>query len=141
MIRFCPFLSATALLAIASVSTASAAPAGPVVKAPAGAGQGETQGDLNIFKGIPYAVPPVGKVRWTAPQPLPRWDGVKHAIAYGPSWITPTAVAQKSDDSGDPGGAKTPKPRRSATGSRGGHGEPGGAAIRCMTGRNSRSVA
>jgi para-nitrobenzyl esterase len=95
-------LSAAALLALATTSAARAAPEGPIVKAPTGAVQGEAEGDLNVFKGIPYAVPPVGALRWKAPEPAPHWNEVRHATAYGPSCITPTPGPQKSVYSGDP---------------------------------------
>ena len=48
---------------------------GPIVNAPAGAVEGQTEGDLRVFKGIPYALPPVGAARWKPPVPMPRWDG------------------------------------------------------------------
>ena len=35
-----------------------------------------------IFKGIPYAKPPVGELRWKAPQPIEPWDGVYHADRF-----------------------------------------------------------
>jgi len=37
---------------------------------------------LTIFKGIPFAAPPVGDLRWKAPQPAQPWDGVKDATKY-----------------------------------------------------------
>ena len=35
------------------------------------------------YKGIPFAAPPVGKLRWREPQPVVRWNGVKTADKYG----------------------------------------------------------
>jgi para-nitrobenzyl esterase len=37
------------------------------------------------YKGIPFALPPVGKLRWTAPQPAAPWTGIKVCNTYGPS--------------------------------------------------------
>jgi len=63
----------------------------PIVKAPAGSLQGKAEGALNVFKGIPYAVPPVGSLRWRPPSPLRPWAGVKTANSFGPACIQPTA--------------------------------------------------
>ena len=38
---------------------------------------------VRIFKGIPYAAPPLGQNRWKAPQPAAKWDGVRKADAFG----------------------------------------------------------
>lgn len=45
--------------------------------------QGLKHDDILVFKGIPYAQPPVGKNRWRAPQPVADWQGVKKATDYG----------------------------------------------------------
>ncbi len=37
------------------------------------------------FKGIPFAAPPTGELRWKAPQPVKPWEGVKKCDAFGPS--------------------------------------------------------
>ncbi|MEO8414487.1 MAG: carboxylesterase family protein [Ginsengibacter sp.] len=48
-------------------------------------GTGNTAGDVHIFKGIPFAAPPVGSLRWNEPQPVVPWHGVKQCIAFGAS--------------------------------------------------------
>ncbi|MBZ5633337.1 MAG: carboxylesterase family protein [Acidobacteriia bacterium] len=40
--------------------------------------------EMRIFKGIPFAAPPVGSLRWRAPQPAAHWDGVRQSDAFGP---------------------------------------------------------
>src|SRR5258705_9358054 len=40
--------------------------------------------DVRTFKGIPFAAPPVGPLRWKAPQPVTPWTGVRKAVEYGP---------------------------------------------------------
>ena len=61
----------------------------PVVHAPVGAIEGRAQGPLEVFKGIPYAQPPVGRLRWTPPRPLADWTGVKPALDFGPACVQP----------------------------------------------------
>ncbi|HVX49244.1 MAG TPA: carboxylesterase family protein, partial [Chitinophagaceae bacterium] len=48
-------------------------------------GTANTAGDVHIFKGIPFAAPPVGNLRWKKPQPVTPWQGVKKCDAFGPS--------------------------------------------------------
>jgi para-nitrobenzyl esterase len=40
---------------------------------------------VRMFKGIPFAAPPLGELRWKAPQPAAKWEGVFAANAFGPS--------------------------------------------------------
>ena len=47
--------------------------------------QGIMEDSLTVFKGIPFAAPPVGDLRWKAPQPVQPWEGVKMATAYAPA--------------------------------------------------------
>ncbi|MCX5748843.1 MAG: carboxylesterase family protein [Candidatus Saganbacteria bacterium] len=44
---------------------------------------------LHIFLGIPYAVPPVGDLRWKEPQPVEPWEDVRECISFGPSCPQP----------------------------------------------------
>jgi para-nitrobenzyl esterase len=44
-----------------------------------------SSGDVIAYKGIPFAAPPVGELRWKAPQPVAHWDGIKKCDAFGPS--------------------------------------------------------
>ncbi|HMH32594.1 MAG TPA: carboxylesterase family protein, partial [Puia sp.] len=48
-------------------------------------GTTNADGDIHIFKGIPFAAPPVGNLRWRSPQPVASWSGVRKADAFGPS--------------------------------------------------------
>ena len=72
----------------ASMSRLSVAPA-PQVNAPAGAVRGTLDGNIRVFKGIPYAQPPVGPRRWKPPLPLARWTGVREATEFGPACYQP----------------------------------------------------
>jgi para-nitrobenzyl esterase len=56
-----------------------------VVATEKGCVRGESLGAVKIFRGIPYAAPPVGNLRWKAPQEHPSWDGVRDATQFGKS--------------------------------------------------------
>lgn len=47
--------------------------------------QGTIEDELRVFKGIPFAAPPVGDLRWKAPQPAQKWDGVKQTKDFAPA--------------------------------------------------------
>ena len=46
------------------------------------AGQYSGNPEITVFKGIPYAAPPVGVLRWGPPQPIQPWEGVYHAYTF-----------------------------------------------------------
>lgn len=75
------------LLALAVPGGALAADA--VVEAPAGSVRGSEERDLRIFKGIPYAAPPVGERRWRPPVPAEKWNGVRDATKFGAACMQP----------------------------------------------------
>lgn len=65
----------------------------PVVDAPAGAVRGLREGETHVFRAIPYARAPFGDLRWRAPQPLPRWNGVRAAEQRGVACMQPAMAA------------------------------------------------
>ncbi|MBU3975168.1 MAG: carboxylesterase family protein, partial [Alphaproteobacteria bacterium] len=82
-------LAAATLVACALAPTA--APAQPVVDAPAGALRGEATAGVNVFRGVPYALPPTGWRRWRPPAAMARWNGTRDATRFGPACHQPTA--------------------------------------------------
>ncbi len=71
------------LLAVTLVTPFAAAETGPLVKIDSGIVQGKSVGTVNAFLGIPYAAPPVGKLRWKAPVPPSKWTGARRATTFG----------------------------------------------------------
>lgn len=91
-----------ATAALVAATTPAFAERGPVVQAPVGTVEGKAQGDLLVFKGLPYALPPVGPARWTPPRPFPDWRGLRRAANFGPACFQPPTPAGNiySDDPG-----------------------------------------
>lgn len=58
--------------------------AGSTLNVTGGSISGTTEDGVCIFKGIPYAAPPVGDLRWKAPQPVIPWDGIRSCKDFGP---------------------------------------------------------
>jgi para-nitrobenzyl esterase len=78
-------LSSLTLLAAASLAAAISQP----VKVEGGLVSGVAGRDpsITVFKGIPFAAPPVGDLRWRAPKPVLSWQGVRHAERFSASCI------------------------------------------------------
>ncbi|MFC7247125.1 carboxylesterase/lipase family protein [Catellatospora aurea] len=72
----------------------------PEVTIAAGALRGSQEASLAVFRGIPFAQPPVGALRFAAPHPVERWDGVRTALTYGAA--PPQAGASPMAASSDP---------------------------------------
>lgn len=86
MKRFIQTLAAAIVFCLAAPASAQNA---PVVNAPAGSLRGEMSGDIAVYRGIPYARPPVGELRWRPPLQLPRWRGVRDATQFGAACVQP----------------------------------------------------
>lgn len=73
----------------------------PKVATAYGIVQGLSEADVAVFKGIPYAAPPVGAFRWRPPQPVKPWEDVRDATkdcADCPQRAWPGATAIQSED-------------------------------------------
>jgi para-nitrobenzyl esterase len=73
-------------------------PADGVVVTSTGAVSGRLSGDVSEYLGVPYAQPPVGALRWRAPEPVACWAGVRPATTFG------TVCTQLESDGGVSGG-------------------------------------
>lgn len=62
---------------------------GPVANFPAGPARGVARQGLNIFLGLPYALPPTGARRWRPPAPMPDWGDTCDATQFGPACPQP----------------------------------------------------
>jgi para-nitrobenzyl esterase len=80
LIMFC-----ASVPAIAQISTA---------KVTGGTVEGVVKGGIASFKGIPFAAPPVGDLRWRAPQPMKPWQGVRKADEFAPGCMQDTAFGK-----------------------------------------------
>lgn len=47
--------------------------------------EGVTKDGLTIFRGVPFAAPPLGELRWREPQPVGRWKGTRKAMSFAPA--------------------------------------------------------
>ncbi|HUI09230.1 MAG TPA: carboxylesterase/lipase family protein [Bacteroidota bacterium] len=80
------------LAAGALVSSAAAQTADTLIAVEGGTIRGTTAqagSGVRVFRGIPYARPPVGALRWKPPQPVEAWSGTRDCAQFGPSCIQP----------------------------------------------------
>ena len=68
-----------------------------VVNSGAGALRGTREDGVAVFRGVPYAAPPVGGLRFQPPQPVPAWSGERDATRERPCGaIGPSRVASRA---------------------------------------------
>ncbi len=71
-----------ALAALAALSVSLLHAQTSTVTIDSGKLRGVTADNIESFKGVPFAAPPVGELRWRAPQPVKPWSGIRSASAY-----------------------------------------------------------
>jgi para-nitrobenzyl esterase len=76
-------VAATEVDTAGSLQTAAAPQTFPIVRVETGDLQGVIDDGVASFKGIPFAAPPVGELRWRPPQPAVPWTGVRQAAEFG----------------------------------------------------------
>ena len=74
----------TAVSITATTTALAGIPAEVTVDSGTLAGTTGASAEIRLFKGIPFAAPPVGANRWRAPQPVAKWSGVRPATEYAP---------------------------------------------------------
>src|SRR5215510_4073574 len=77
-------LTLLAFLFLSFTTTAHPHTSHTVVQTQSGLLRGAIEGRLRTFRGIPYAAPPVGNLRWRPPAAVAHWNGVRDALAFGP---------------------------------------------------------
>ncbi len=77
------FAALTTVTCLALLTAAPVVAQTAPVRVETGLVRGVADDGLTIYRGIPYAAPPVGPLRWSAPQPAAKWDGVREAREYG----------------------------------------------------------
>jgi para-nitrobenzyl esterase len=70
----------------------------PPVRVEGGLVQGTSEDGLTVYRGIPFAAPPVGELRWRAPQPPGKWEGVRQADKFGPAPVQGARNSPKTSE-------------------------------------------
>ena len=87
--------AAVVIVVLRAASAAAADPTSATIDS--GKLRGSEANDVVSFKGIPYAKPPVGSLRWRAPQPAPHWRGVRDATKFGPECMQTDDVPKSEE--------------------------------------------
>ncbi|MDZ4374260.1 MAG: carboxylesterase family protein, partial [Phenylobacterium sp.] len=96
---------AAGIVSLLATSPAATQPPSPKARTQSGVVVGQAESGLSVFRGVPYAAPPVGPLRWRPPQPHAAWKGERVAAAFGldcvqtpfPGDSTPSIHTQSED--------------------------------------------
>lgn len=108
------FVATAAVAAVAATATGSALPTSAaiaqqrppasrrggsvVVRTTAGRIAGQQLDDVTVFRGVPYAAPPTGPLRFASPRPPEPWSGVRDATSFGPPSLQTDYLPDSSED-------------------------------------------
>jgi len=83
----CTLLVSTAFVFYSFITTNNSGKNADTIRVTGGliTGVRDAASGVVAFKGVPFAAPPVGQLRWKAPQPVRPWPGVRRCDAFGPS--------------------------------------------------------
>jgi len=93
----------TGLLAVVLTTSSIASGQIPIASTTFGAISGIREGGLSVYRGVPFAAPPLGDLRWQPPVPVAPWTGTRKADAFAPACMqtgvsmpgeTPAAVSE-----------------------------------------------
>ncbi|GAA2208328.1 carboxylesterase family protein [Nonomuraea monospora] len=87
--RLIPAAAILLLTTLLAAPAAAEAGSPDQVRTDKGVVKGQVLDDRREFKGIPYAAPPVGELRWKAPRPAEAWRGVRDATAFASQCAQP----------------------------------------------------
>ncbi len=83
-------------LTLAAVSLLLIAASPVRLETPQGSVEGQGEAGVETFKGLPYAAPPVGELRWRAPQAAPVWSTLRAADSFGENCVQTIPAAYRN---------------------------------------------
>src|SRR3954452_3282605 len=103
------------LAAVQGVAPVALSQSTPGVRVDGGELQGVAEDGVVAYKGVPFAAPPVGDLRWRPPQPAAKWTGVRQATKFGADCMQarfgpPPASGTRAGGPPAPGTAPAPAP-------------------------------
>ena len=101
VLGFAPGAFSGSLLGADAEEPSTTSSNGTRIELQAGKIQGALVDDTRVFRGLPFAAPPVGDLRWRPPQPVTPWEGVRAAQEFGPMCPQPNAGRMSADAKAD----------------------------------------